>query len=189
MNEKEFTISIFTENRVGILNHITIVLTRRQLNIESVTTSESAVEGVQLINLVVKTTYEKVRKVAKQIEKIIEVIKVFVNSSNDVISREIALFKLSAKVILSNDVVDLIMKTHNAKFIEINSEFMVVEKVGSVDEIKKLFCALKPFGILQFARSGRVAVTRQVKEFQDYLSEVDSAFNCKEYKNATVELL
>ena len=68
--KQEYTISLFSEDHIGILNKMTIILTRRQINIESITASESIVKGVHLLTLVVKTTPDMVRKVAKQFEKV-----------------------------------------------------------------------------------------------------------------------
>ncbi|NMC41825.1 MAG: acetolactate synthase small subunit [Bacteroidales bacterium] len=175
MLKKEFTLSIFTEDHIGILNQITIILTRRQINIESITASESAVKGVQLITLAVKTSDEMIRKVARQIEKIIDVIKVFVHTSEEIVYQEIALFKMSTKSLLSGNTVDHLVRSHNVRFIEITPEYMVIEKTGHKSEIVRLLNELEPFGVLQYVRSGRVAITRQVKEFHAYLMEMDGA--------------
>ena len=88
--KQEFTISLFTEDHIGILSQITIILTRRQINIDSITASESAVKGVQLLTLAVRTTDEMVRKVARQFEKLIDVLKVFVHTSEEIVYQEIA---------------------------------------------------------------------------------------------------
>ncbi|HOU96836.1 MAG TPA: acetolactate synthase small subunit [Bacteroidales bacterium] len=171
--KKEFTLSIFTENRIGILNQITIIMTRRQINIESVTSSESAVKGIQLITLVVRTTDDMIRKVARQIEKIIDVVKVFVHNPEEIVYQEIALFKVSTKSLLTGDIIDHLVRSHNIRFLDITSEYMVIEKTGHKNEIIRLLNELEPFGILQYARSGRVAITKQVKELDAYLKEMD----------------
>ncbi len=175
MIKKEFTLSIFTEDHIGILNQITIILTRRQINIESITASESAVKGVQLITLAIRTTDDMVRKVARQIEKIIDVIKVFVHTSEEIIYQELALFKVSTKALLSGNIIDHLVRAHNARFIEITPEFIVIEKTGHKSEIVRLLNELEQFGVLQYVRSGRVAVTKQVKEFHAYLMELNEA--------------
>lgn len=168
--------SIFSENHIGILNQITIILTRRQINIESITASESAVKGVHLLTLVVRTTHEMVRKVAKQIEKLIDVLKVFVHTSDEIIYQEIALFKVTKKGLMNGNVIDHVVRTHHARIIEVSPEYIVIEKTGHKNEITDLLNHLEPYGVLQFARSGRVAVTRQVKELHSYLREMDEAF-------------
>jgi acetolactate synthase-1/3 small subunit len=175
MGNQEYTLSVFSENHIGILNQITIILTRRQINIESITASESAVKGVHLLTMVIKTNPEMVRKVAKQIGKLIDVLKVFVHSIDEIIYQEIALYKVTTKGLMSGNAVDHVVRTYNARIVEISPEYIVLEKTGHKTEITNLFKHLEPFGLLQFARSGRVAVTRQVRELNSYLREMDEA--------------
>ncbi|HEX2921785.1 MAG TPA: acetolactate synthase small subunit [Bacteroidales bacterium] len=177
--KQEFTISVFSENHIGIVNQLTIILTRRQINVESLTASESAVKGVHMIVLVVKTTNELVQKVAKQMEKIIDVLKVFVHSSDQIIYQEIALFKVTTKGLLTGNIIDHVVKNFNARIIEITPEYIVLEKTGHKTEINNLLSQLQPYGVLQFAKSGRVAITRQVKELNAYLKEMDEANRVK----------
>jgi len=173
--KQEFTISLFSENHIGILNQITIILVRRQINIESITASESAVKGVHLLTLVVKTTPDMVRKIARQMEKLVDVLKVFVHSSDQIIYQEIALFKVSTKSIMSGNILETIVKHHNARILVVSPEYMVIEKTGHKSEINDLLVHLEPYGVLQFARSGRVAITKQVKELNAYLKDLDEA--------------
>lgn len=173
--KNEFTISVFSENHIGILNQLTIILTRRQINIESITASESVVKGVHLITLVVKTTNELIQKVAKQMEKLVDVLKVFVHTSDQIIYQEIALYKVTTKGLMTGNVIDHIVRTYNARILEVSPEYIVLEKSGHKTEITGMLAQLEPYGVLQFARSGRVAVTKQVKELNAYLKEMDEA--------------
>jgi acetolactate synthase-1/3 small subunit len=177
--KQEFTISLFTEDHIGILGQITIILTRRQININSLTASESAVKGVHLLTIVVKTTDEMIQKVARQMEKIVDVLKVFVHTSDQIIYREIALFKVSTKGLLSGNIIDNIMRAHHARVLEITPEFIVLQKTGHKAEITDLLEKLEPYGVLQLARSGRVAITKQVKELHSYIKEMDEAERLK----------
>jgi acetolactate synthase I/III small subunit len=173
--KQEYTISLFSEDHIGILNKITIILTRRQINIESITASESAVKGVHLLTLVVKTTPDMIRKVAKQFEKIVDVLKVFVHTSDEIIYQEIALFKVTTKGLMSGNVIDHVVRAYHARILEVSPEYIVIEKSGHKAEIAELLDQLEPYGVLQFVRSGRVAITRQVKELNSYLKEMDEA--------------
>jgi len=179
MGKQEYTISLFSEDHIGILNQITIILTRRQINIESITASESAVKGVHLLTLVVKTTPEMVRKVAKQMEKLVDVLKVFVHTSEEIIYQEIALVKVTTKGMMSGNVIDHVLRTHHARILEVSPEYIVLEKTGHKTEISDLLEHLRPYGVLQFARSGRVAITKQVRELNSYLMEMDDANRVK----------
>ncbi len=173
--KQEYTISLFTEDHIGILGQITIILTRRQINIDSITASESAVKGVQLLTIVVKTTNEMVQKVARQMEKLVDVMKVFVHTSDQIIYQEIALFKVTTKGLMSGNVIDHIVRAHHARILEVSPEYIVLEKTGHKTEITELLTQLEPYGVLQFVRSGRVAITKQVKELNSYLKEMDEA--------------
>lgn len=175
MNTQEFTISLFSEDHIGIMSQITIILTRRQINIESITASESAVKGVQILTLVVRTSPEMVQKVVKQMQKIVEVLKVFVHTSGEIIYQELALYKVSTKGLMSGDLIDRIVRDHNARILEVHPEFMVIERTGHKSQIYDLLHLLEPAGVLQFVRSGRVAITKQVKELHAYLEEMDQA--------------
>ena len=172
---KEYTISLFTEDHIGILNQITIILTRRQINIDSITASESAVKGVHILTIVIKTTPDMVRKVAKLFERLVDVLKVFVHTSDEIIYQEIALYKVPTKALMSGNVIQSIVRSHNARFIEMTTEYAVIEKTGHKEEILELLDKLQPFSVLQFVRSGRVAITKQVKELNSYLMEMDAA--------------
>jgi acetolactate synthase-1/3 small subunit len=173
--KQEYTISLFTEDHIGILGQITIILTRRQINIDSFSASESAVKGVYLLTIVVKTTSEMIQKVARQMEKLIDVLKVFVHTSDHIIYQEIALYKVTTSGLMSGNTIDNIVRTYNVRILEVSPEYMIIEKTGHRTEINELLAYLEPFGILQFAKSGRVAITRQVKELSSYLKEMDEA--------------
>jgi acetolactate synthase-1/3 small subunit len=175
----EFTISLFTEDHIGILGQITIILTRRQINIDSITASESAVKGVHLLTIVVKTTNEMIQKVARQMEKLVDVLKVFVHTSDQIIYQEMALFKVTTKGLMSGNVIDHVVRAHHARILEVSPEYIVIEKTGHKTEITELLAQLEPYGVLQFARSGRVAITKQVKELNSYLKEMDEAHRGK----------
>ena len=175
--KQEYTISLFTEDHIGILGQITIILTRRQINIESFTASESAVHGVYLLTIVVTTSSELIQKVARQMEKLVDVLKVFVHTSDQIIYQEIALFKVSTKSLMSGNAIDHFVRLHQARILEVTPEYMIIEKTGRRDEIAQMLEQLKPYGVFQFAKSGRVAITKQVKELNSYLQEMDEANN------------
>lgn len=178
--QEEYTLSIFSENHIGILNQITIILTRRQINIESITASESAVKGVHLLTMVVKTTPDMIRKVSKLIEKLVDVLKVFVHSTDEIIYQELALFKVTTKGLMSGNVIDHVLRTHHARIVDVSPEYIVLEKTGHKTEISELLTHLEPYGVLQFTRSGRVAITKQVRELTSYLKEMDEAHRVKQ---------
>ena len=168
-----FTVSIFTENTIGMLNRITIIFTRRHLNIDSITASETEVKNVHRYTIVLRTNREQIDKVVGQIDKLIDVLKAFVHEDNEVVHQEIALYKIKTTELKSNNV-EQVVRENSAKVLTVDPDFIVIEKTGHKEEIQVLFEKLKPFGILEFARSGRVAVTKTMKELSAYLKELEN---------------
>jgi acetolactate synthase-1/3 small subunit len=169
-----YTISIFTEDRIGLLNRITIIFTRRHINIESITASESEVKGIYRYTIVVSVTNDLVEKLVKQIDKQIEVLKAFYHLMPEIVSREIALYKVSNIALKENELFTKVVNDHHAKIINVSSDYLVVEKTGDELEINNLFSQLEQFGMLEFARSGKVAVTKPMKTLTTYLKEIEN---------------
>lgn len=172
--KQEFTLSIFSENQVGLLNQITNVFTRRNLNIESLTTSESAIAGIHKFTIVVFSTREEIDKVAKQIEKRIDVIKAFVLTDEDIIHQEIALYKVPTKTLLNGNEIEKLVRQYGARILEITEEYTVIEKTGHKQETQELFEKMDQYGVVQFTRSGRIAITKLKAELLDnYLRKME----------------
>lgn len=157
---EQFTIIAFSENAIGLLNRITIIFTRRHINIESLTVSESSIHGIHKFTIVVNTTQDLVAKVTKQIEKQVEVLKAFFFTNNEVIYQEIALYKVPTEELLKSNMIETIVRQSNARIIEITQDYTVIEKTGHEYETSKLFAELNKYGVKQFTRSGRIAITR-----------------------------
>lgn len=172
MENSAFNISIFTENSIGILNRITIIFTRRHLNIESITASVSEIEGVYRYTIVVNTSLDQVKKVVGQIEKQVEVLKAFYHVDDEVVYQEIALYKVATNKLL-NGSSERILRAHNARILTIEEGFTIIEKTGHPEELKRLFNELKGFGILEYVKSGRVAISKPMKTLETYLNELN----------------
>ena len=167
------TIFIFTENLVGILHRITVVFTRRGINIESISVSESEVKGVHRYTVVADCDAEQAEKVVKQIEKQIDVLKAFHHSDEETIFQEIALYKMPIKCLYSEMKIEQIIREHHAKILTIEQDFFVVEKTGHKEETQALFEVLDKFDLLSFVRSGRIAVAKQMGNFSEQLEKLE----------------
>lgn len=173
-NKQEYTITIFSENSIGLLNRITINFTKRKLNIESLTVSESAIKGVFKFTIVVFCTKETVEILVKQIEKQIDVIRAFYLTQDEVLHQEIALYKIETSALLETNEIEAIIRNQNARILEMTKEYTIIEKTGHKADTQALFEKLKPYGVLQFVRSGRVAITRLKKELlSNYLEKME----------------
>ena len=172
---EEFIVSAFAENNIGLLNRITIVFTRRGVNIESLTVSESAIKGISKFTIVVHSTLDQIKKIVSQIEKLVEVMKAFHHTNDEMIYQEIALYKISTKALLESNQVENIVRKHGARIMEITDDYTVVEKTGHNSETTALFDEFQDVcGVLQFIRSGRVALTRSpIEKLSNFLKERD----------------
>lgn len=170
--EQEFTIALFSENFTGMLNRIAIIFTRRKINIESITSSESEIKGIYRYTIVIQCDEEMVIKLVKQIEKQVEVIKAFYYKTPEIIHKEIALYKVHMGDHL--DELEAIAKKHAAQILVEEDEFFVLEKTGFKQQTQDLLEELRPFGVIEFVRSGRVAISRPMNHISDYFDENDN---------------
>jgi acetolactate synthase-1/3 small subunit len=157
---KQFTVSVYTENNIGLLNRISAIFQRRHINIESLNTSVSEIEGVSRFTIVINVTESQMKKVIGQIEKQVEVIKAFYHTEEETIYQESCLFKIKSDLLFDERQIQNIIKESNARIVTVNKEFFVLEKSGRREEIELLYRELSVFGIMQFTRSGRIAVTK-----------------------------
>lgn len=162
-----YTISVFTENFIGILSRITLIFTRRGINIDGFTASESKEEGMYRITIEVTTTEEQVIQLARQIEKIIDVIKAFYYLDDEVVFQEIALYKIPVSSL--DPGLEKVIRQYNARIISAEKEFVVIEMTGHREDTQELLEILKEFDILEFVRSGRVAVAKPMETLDKYL--------------------
>ena len=173
--KQEFTISIYSENHVGLLNQVTTIFTRRHINIESLTTSESAIPGVHKFTIVVFTSRDTINKLLGQIERRIDVLKAFVFTAEEIIHQEVALYKVKTEALLNSNEIEKLVRQYGARILEVTNEYTVIEKTGHKEETQELFDKLDRFGVTQFVRSGRIAVTKLNQELlSNYLVKLDN---------------
>lgn len=169
---KLFTISVFSENNVGVLNQVTIIFTRRCINIESISASKTSIPGVHKFTLTAYSTREQMEKVVKQIEKRIDVIRAFLYDDDEIFYQEVALYKVPTRNLLHEQRLEEIIRRHNARILDITPEYTILEKTGHEDETVALFEQLKRYEILQFVRSGRVVVTKSpIEHVSNYIEQ------------------
>lgn len=172
-----YTICIFTENTIGLLNRITIIFTRRRVNIESLTVSKTERQGVSRFTIVIRhESREEVEKLVRQIRKIVEVMAVFGYLNDEVVYNEIALYKIATPLGAKSLDVETINKRYKAWVVYWGLDYVVIEKTGNDDDIFAFFEYLKQYEILEFVRSGRVAVGKTEKGLVEYLPEVEGAY-------------
>lgn len=173
-----FTITIYTENSVSLLNQVSIVFTRRGLNIESISAGPSSIEGIHKYTITCRGERELLNKVIGQIEKRIDVLRAYLLTDDEIVYQEVALYKVSTQSLLDEPNLEGILRRFSANILEITRDYTVIEKTGHSAETQALLDQLQPYGILQFTRSGRVAVTKSSEEkLTNYLQVREAAKN------------
>ena len=172
-NDKQlFTLTVYSEHTVGLLNQVSIIFTRRCLNIEDVSASRTSLDGVHRLTITVWSDRETMEKVVKQIEKRIDVLRAFLYTDEDVIYQEVALYKVDTQELLKEQCLESIIRHHSARILDITPDFTVIEKTGQPWETEALLEELRPFSLKQFVRSGRVCVTKSpIEKLDRYLDE------------------
>jgi acetolactate synthase-1/3 small subunit len=169
---KNFTFSVYTENNVGILNRLSAIFLKRHINIESMTVSKSEIEHVHRFTFVVNISETQARKLVGQLEKQIEVIGAFYHTEDEIIYHETALFKISTEYLYDEQIQDK-LKFRRAHIISITERFFVIEASGLKEDIDNMYEKLKPYKLLQFVRSGRIAITRPKMAISELLAEIN----------------
>ena len=169
--KKTYTISIYTENNIGLLNRIATIFLKRHINIESLTVSSTEIENVSRFIIVSDLSKENVKKIIGQLEKQVEVIKAYYHTNEQSIYVQTALFKIKSNLLFDERQIQNIIKNSNAQIVTVSPEFFVIEKSGRKEEIETLYDELLPFGIMQFVRSGRISVTKQEMRISEILQK------------------
>ena len=164
-DKKLYTLLVYSENIAGILNQITAVFTRRQVNIESLNVSASSIQGVHKYTITAWSDEDQITKITRQIEKKIDVVKATFYTDDELFIRETGLYKLSTQVVLENPEISRTIRKQEATITDVNPTYVIVMKSGKTDDILNLYYALNKYDcVLQYTRSGRIAVTRSTQE-------------------------
>ena len=176
MEKTLYTLIVHSENIAGLLNQVTAVFTRRQINIESLNVSASSIKGIHKYTITAWATQDEIEQVVKQIVKQIAVLQAHYFTDDEIYQHEIALYKLSTPEFQNNPMASKVIRRYSAHIVEVNPVFSIVEKNGISEDITALYEELQELDCgLQFVRSGRVAITtsnfERVNEYLDYREE------------------
>lgn len=171
MDKTSYTISIYSENNVGLLNRISAIFLKRHINIESLTTSQSEIKDVFRFIIIVNVEEDKVKKLIKQIEKQVDVIKAYYHTDEETIFQESALYKVKSSALFEERHIQNIIKDSHANIVTVSPEYFVIEKTGFRNETDRLYHDLASFGLLQFVRSGRISVSKSKMGISEILKQ------------------
>jgi len=179
MELKKYTISVYSENNVGLLNRISAIFLKRHINLDSFSSSESEIKDVYRFVIVVKLDTNKINNLVKQIEKQVDVIKAFYHTDEETIFQESALYKVKSNSLFEERKIQNIIKQSQANIVTVSPKFFVIELTGFREETEKLYNDLKPLGLLQFVRSGRISVTKEKMGISEILNTFKNNNNNK----------
>ncbi|MEJ7769407.1 MAG: acetolactate synthase small subunit, partial [Chitinophagaceae bacterium] len=171
MSKQEFTITVYTENHIGLLTRIATMFSRRKINIDSMNTSPSEIEGIHRFTILIDETEEVVRKLSRQLEKQVEVLKVYYNTNDEIVWQEMALYKVPTDEIAEKVKVERLLRQYGARAIVIRKDYTVFETTGQREETDRLVQVLEPYGLIEFVRSARVAIIKSSHGFHEKLKE------------------
>ena len=158
-NQRLHTIVALVQDRPGVLNKIASKWRQRAFNIESLTVGHSEIPGLSRMTFTVDGAAHDIEQVTKQLFKVIEVVKVSDVTSEAVVARELALIKVSANKENRSAIIEIV-DVFRAKIVDVGVDALVVEATGTEDKIDAIVAMLRPYGLKELVRTGRVAMTR-----------------------------
>lgn len=179
--KQEYTITVYTENHIGLLNRIAIIFSRRKINIESLNTSPSEVESIHRFTIVINELEDVVKKLVRQIEKQVEVLKAYYNTNDEIVWQELAMYKVSTDEIAEKVKVERLLREFGARAVVIRRDYVVFETSGHREETDRLVKVLEPYGLIEFVRSARVAIIKASAGFHEKIREFESTQPAPEF--------
>ena len=189
-----YTIAIDSDNKAGVLNRVTSVFSRIKLNIDSLSVCRTEKPDIYRHSVRVFCDKKTAERISKQLNKQIEVIQVRYHSHDEVLQQEMALYKIPVMTMYDQARMERILRHHGAKILSMHSEYVVIEKTGLIDEIQMLFDELQPLGILEFARSGPIGITKPPTPAYENIAITslktpsDRSISAAGYENQTTDL-
>ncbi len=159
MATTKHTLIALVEDKPGVLNRVASLFRRRGFNIESIAVGHSEMPHLSRMTIVVDGTITTVEQVRKQLDKVIDVVRVSDVTSADLVARELALIKVKATSSTRSEIMQIV-DIFRANIVDVGSDSVTVEVTGDEEKIDSLFNLLRGFGIKELARTGRIAMVR-----------------------------
>ena len=158
MSQKH-TVVALVEDHPGVLNRVASLFRRRGFNIDSIAVGGTETEGVSRMTIVVDGSTAMVEQVEKQLYKLIDVLKVSDITSDRMLARELALIKVRCNNLNRHEIVQ-VAQLFRAEIVDVTETTLVVQAVGDEETLESLLAVLRPYGVREIARTGRVAMAR-----------------------------
>lgn len=170
-----YTITVYTEDQIGIVGRIATIISRRKINIDSLNTCPSEIEGIHRFTIVIHEAEEVVRKLCRQIEKNVEVLKAYYHTDADIIWQEMALYKVPTSIVEEKLVVERFLRQYGARVVAIRKDYTIFEATGQREELNALVEKFAKFGLIEFVRSARIAIIKASDGFHRKLKEFEKS--------------
>ncbi|TXH20381.1 MAG: acetolactate synthase small subunit [Chitinophagaceae bacterium] len=171
--KQTYTITVYTEDQIGIVSRITTIFSRRKINIDSLNTCPSEINGIHRFTIVISETEEVVKKLCRQIEKQVEVLKAYFNIDSDIVWQEMALYKVPTNIVEEKLVVERFLRQHGARVVAIRKDYTIFEATGQRKELDALVEKFATYGLIEFVRSARVAIIKSSDGFHTKLKDFE----------------
>ncbi len=159
METTKHTISMLVEDKAGVLNRVASLFRRRGFNIQSLAVGSSEQPGLSRMTIVVAADPAQVEQVRKQLEKLINVVRVTDITNEEIVARELVLVKVAATATTRSEIIQVV-DIFRANIVDVAADSVMVEVTGDEKKIDSLLELLRPFGVKEVVRTGRVALTR-----------------------------
>jgi acetolactate synthase-1/3 small subunit len=159
LSNNKHTLVALVEDKPGVLNRVSSLLRRRSFNIDSIAVGHTEQVNLSRMTIIVEGDDARVEQARKQLDKIIEVVKIVDITSNESVARELALVKVKASASTRSEIIQIV-DIFRANIVDVSSDSVMVEVTGDENKINSLLELLRGFGIREIARTGRIALTR-----------------------------
>lgn len=159
MTDMKHTLVALVENKPGVLNRVASLFRRRAFNIESIAVGHSEQPGLSRMTVVVNGDSARIEQVRKQLDKLINVVRVSDITAEDIVTRELALIKVKTTTATRSEIIQIV-DIFRANIVDVASDSLTVEVTGDEDKLESLLELLRSFGVTEISRAGRIALTR-----------------------------
>lgn len=159
MTNTKHTLVALVEDKPGVLNRVASLFRRRAFNIESIAVGRSEQPGLSRMTVVVDGDSARVEQVRKQLDKLINVVRVSDITAEDIVTRELALIKVNATTVTRSEIMQIV-DIFRANIVDVASNSLTVEVTGDEDKVESMLELLRSFGVKEISKTGRIALTR-----------------------------
>ena len=182
MSKQEYTLSVYTENQIGLISKIANMFSRRKINLESLNSSPTEIENIYRFNIVLIETEQVVKNLVRQLEKLVDVFIVYYHTNDQIIWQQMALYKVPTSVIMKDVKVERLNNEYGAMTVVIREDYTVFKVSGQDKEIERLLKELDQYGLIEFVKSARIAISKDSEGIHKKVLQMEQNHPIPEHK-------